>query len=143
MEAANAQPDTMSQFQFTASMMENPLCLPVVTIQPSFSEIIQEVYDGIVPSEKFWVSCYKNSQPSVHAKVNVELDEIDRNLVLTRTVDGDVEVTRNLQGVSESFCMKFLSHKWLQGLFCRMSITGNISNKNRYTCTGISRGREG
>jgi proteasomal ATPase-associated factor 1 len=78
-----------------------PLCLPVVTIQPSFTEVIQEVHDGIIPSDKFWVSCYKNSEPSVHAKVNVELDEVDRDLLLTRTIEGDVDVTRNLEGVSE------------------------------------------
>ena len=86
--------------------MENlPLHLPVVTVQPSFTEVIQEVRDGIIPSEKFWVSCYKDSEPSMHAKVNVELDEVDRSLVLTRTVEGDVDVTRNLEGVSESFVM--------------------------------------
>jgi len=82
--------------------MENlPLHLPVVTIQPSFTEVIQEVNDGIIPSEKFWVSCYKNSEPSVHAKVNVQLDEVDRNLLLTRAVEDDVDVTRNAEGVSE------------------------------------------
>ena len=86
--------------------MENlPLYLPVVTVQPSFTEVIQEVRDGVIPSEKFWVSCYKDSEPSMHAKVNVELDEVDRCLVLTRTVEGDVDVTRNLEGVSKSFAM--------------------------------------
>ena len=83
-------------------MANLPLCLPVVTIQPTFTEVIQEVHDGVIPSETLWVSCYKHSESSVHAKVGVELDEVDRSLVLTRTVEGDVEVSRSAsaQGVS-------------------------------------------
>jgi proteasomal ATPase-associated factor 1 len=80
-----------------------PLCLPVVTIQPSFTEVIKEVQDGIIPSENFWVSCYKNLETSLHGKVKVELDDVDRNLIKTRTIEGDVEVTRNFEGVSESY----------------------------------------
>jgi len=35
----------------------------------------------------------------------VQLDEVDRNLLLTRAVEGDVDVTRNNEGVSElSIC---------------------------------------
>jgi proteasomal ATPase-associated factor 1 len=78
------------------------LTLPVVTIQPTFPEVIQEVLDGIIPSDKFWVSCYKTSETSVHAKVHVELDEIDRNLVNLSSVEGDVEVLKASNGVSLS-----------------------------------------
>ena len=78
----------------------SPLTLPVVTIQPSFSEVIQEVLDGIIPSDKFWVSCYKTSETSVHAKVLVELDEVDRNLVNLSPVEGDVEVLKVSNNVS-------------------------------------------
>ena len=81
----------------------SPLTLPVVTIQNTFSEVIQEVLDGIIPSDKFWVSCYKTSEPSVHAKVHAELDEIDRNLVNLSPVEGDVEVSKSLDGVSVSY----------------------------------------
>ena len=77
----------------------SPLTLPVVTIQPTFSEVIQEVLDGIIPSDKFWVSCYKTSETSVHAKVLVELDEVDRNLVNLSPVEGDVEVIKASNGV--------------------------------------------
>jgi proteasomal ATPase-associated factor 1 len=73
------------------------LTLPVVTIQPTFPEVIQEVLDGIIPSDKFWVSCYKTSETSVHAKVHVELDEIDRNLVNISplaVIEGDVGVLK-------------------------------------------------
>jgi proteasomal ATPase-associated factor 1 len=80
----------------------SPLTLPVVTIQPTFPEVIQEVLDGIIPSDKFWVSCYKTSEPSVHAKVLVELDEIDRNLVNLSPLEGDVEVVKAFNGVSVS-----------------------------------------
>lgn len=90
----------------------SPLTLPVVTIQPTFTEVIQEVLDGIIPSDKFWVSCYKTSETSVHAKVHVELDEIDRNLVNFSPVEGtsndDVEVLKASNGVS-SFLILILN----------------------------------
>ena len=78
----------------------SPLTLPVVTIQHTFPEVIQEVLDGIIPSDKFWVSCYKTSETSVHAKVLVELDEIDRDLVNLSPVEGNVEVLKTSNGVS-------------------------------------------
>lgn len=78
----------------------SPLTLPVVTIQPTFLEVIQEVLDGIIPSDKFWVSCYKTSETSIHGKVHAELDEIDRNLVNLSPVEGDVEVIKASNGVS-------------------------------------------
>lgn len=77
----------------------SPLTLPVVTIQPTFPEVIQEVLDGIVPSDKFWVSCYKTPEPSVHAKVHAGLDEIDRNRV-NLSAEGDVEVLKTFNSVS-------------------------------------------
>ena len=80
----------------------SPLTLPVVTIQHTFPEVIQEVLDGIIPSDKFWVSCYKTSETSVHAKVLVELDEIDRDLVNLSPVEGNVEVLKTSNGVSLS-----------------------------------------
>ena len=80
----------------------SPLTLPVVTIQPTFPEVIQEVLDGVIPSDKFWVSCYKTSQTSVHARVLVELDEVDRNLVNLSPAEGDVEVLKASNGVSLS-----------------------------------------
>ena len=59
----------------------NSVVVPVVTVQPTASEIIEEVNDGVVPIDKFWVSCYKTSEPSIHTKIHVELDQQDRNLV--------------------------------------------------------------
>jgi len=76
-----------------------PLSLPVITIQPSFAEVIQEVQNGLVPFDKFWVSCYKNSESSVHGKINVGLDEVDRDLVLFKTLEGDAHVTKDVAGV--------------------------------------------
>lgn len=83
-------------------MIISPLSLPVVTIQNTFPEVIQEVFDGIIPFENFWVSCYKTSETSVHAKVHAELDQIDRNLVKLSPVEGDVEVLKAPNGVSVS-----------------------------------------
>src|SRR5882757_3992713 len=81
----------------------SPLTLPVVTIQNTFQEVIQEVLDGIIPSDKFWVSCYKSFETSVHAKVHAELDELDRNLVNLSPVEGDVEMVKTSNGVSVSY----------------------------------------
>jgi proteasomal ATPase-associated factor 1 len=76
------------------------LSLPVVSVQNTFPQVVQEVEEGLVPDEKFWVSCYKNSEPSVHAKVNTELDHLDRSLVHFKPIEGDVEVSRDAAGVS-------------------------------------------
>ncbi|KAH9476650.1 hypothetical protein JR316_0010563 [Psilocybe cubensis] len=76
-------------------MNTSALTLPVVTIQHTFAEVIQEIQDGVIASENFWVSCYKKSETSVHAKINAELDEHNRNLVNLTTIEekGDVEVS--------------------------------------------------
>lgn len=73
---------------------DTPLTLPVITIDPTFASVIQDVDSGIIPSDQFWISCYKTSQSSVHAKVHVELDQVDRNLVHLKPLDGDVEIVR-------------------------------------------------
>lgn len=81
----------------------SPLVLPVVTIQPDFLTTIDEVYSGLVPSEKFWISCYKTSEPSIHAKVQASLDDVHRDLVKFEPLEGDVEIKRLGGGVSCSF----------------------------------------
>ena len=55
-----------------------------------------DVREGTVPSEDFWISCYRQSEPSVHGKVRAELDEKDRHLVLLKGRDG-VEIERGDQ----------------------------------------------
>jgi len=90
------------------SQYVSPLTLPVVTIQPTFPEVIREVLDGIIPSDKFWVSCYKTSEPSVHTRIHAELDDIDRNLVNLSPVEGEVvEVSKALNDVSVSDLILF------------------------------------
>ncbi|PPQ76024.1 hypothetical protein CVT26_005553 [Gymnopilus dilepis] len=79
-------------------MNASALTLPVVSIQPTYTEIIHEVQEGLIPYEKIWISCYKSSEASVHAKVNAELDEQDRNRVNLTAVEGDVEVSQTPSG---------------------------------------------
>lgn len=95
----DAVPDNI-ELNNMAAQPVSPMILPVITIQHTFPEVIQEVLDGIIPSDKFWVSCYKTSEPSVHAKVHVELDEINRNLVNLSPVEDAVEVLKAPSGVS-------------------------------------------
>jgi proteasomal ATPase-associated factor 1 len=73
---------------------QTKIVLPVVTIQPTFKTVISEVDSGVIPSEIFWVSCYKQSQPSVHAKIHVQLDETYRDIVNFVPKDGDVQIER-------------------------------------------------
>ena len=73
----------------------NPhLILPVVTIDPTFATVIHDVFNGTIPSDQFWLSCYKTSHPSVHAKIHVELDEKNRDLVVLTAAEGDVSIIR-------------------------------------------------
>ncbi|KAJ7142104.1 WD40-repeat-containing domain protein [Mycena crocata] len=61
--------------------MSGPSTLPVVTIQPTFLEVIEEVRSGGIPSDTFWLSCYQSGEPSIHSKVRVTLDDVKRDLV--------------------------------------------------------------
>ena len=58
-----------------------PTALPITTIQPDFLAVVADVYAGAVTSEAIWVFCYKTGSPSVHGKIVVALDEVDRNAV--------------------------------------------------------------
>ena len=64
--------------------------LPISSIQPDFEAVINEVKEGIVPEDSFWLSFYKSGETSVHGKVTLTLDEKDRNLVLYEGKDGGV-----------------------------------------------------
>ncbi|KAI5116712.1 hypothetical protein M0805_003224 [Coniferiporia weirii] len=52
-----------------------PIVLPIVSTQHDFQSVIADVYDGIIPEEDVWVSCYKTGEPSVHGKVRISLGE--------------------------------------------------------------------
>ncbi|KAF5378520.1 hypothetical protein D9615_007059 [Tricholomella constricta] len=82
----------------------DPINLPIVTIDPTFPAVIGDVHAGIVPSEKFWVSCYKTAQPSVHAKIQAELDDKDRNLMHLKAIEGEVGIQRGSDGVFRVAC---------------------------------------
>ncbi|KAF9442568.1 WD40 repeat-like protein [Macrolepiota fuliginosa MF-IS2] len=71
------------------------ISLPVVTVQRDFNDVVRDVDEGVVPVDTFWVSCYKSGESSVHAKVDVELDEVDRNLLRFRSKEGDVDFVKS------------------------------------------------
>ncbi|KAJ7829980.1 WD40-repeat-containing domain protein [Mycena olivaceomarginata] len=71
--------------------MSGPSTLAVTTIQPTFLEVIEEVRSGFVSSDTFWLSCYKSSEPSIHSKVRVTLDEVNRDVVHLEA-SGDLKV---------------------------------------------------
>lgn len=78
--------------------MTSPMALPILTVQSDFADVIADVDAGLVPEDRFWLSCYKSGEPSVHAKVHVALDDVDRNLIRFTPKDGDVDFvkTRNV-----------------------------------------------
>lgn len=92
----------------STSNPSSPLVLPVITIDPTFPTVIQDVDSGIVPSETFWMSCYRASEPSVHANIQVELDEVDRNLIRLKPTEGDVEIVQTLNGTAVSSSLLFV-----------------------------------
>lgn len=73
-----------------------PILLSTTTVQHDFEAVVTDVREGTVPSEDFWISCYRQNQPSVHGKVRAELDEKDRHLVLLKGRDG-VQIERGEQ----------------------------------------------
>lgn len=62
-------------------MSDKPIVLPIATVQADFRSIIDDVFSGLVHEDKFWLSCYKTGEQSVHGKVHLSLNERDRNLV--------------------------------------------------------------
>lgn len=46
--------------------------LPYITVQHDLQEVIQDVSDGTIGAEAFWVSVYRKDSPSVHGKVMVK-----------------------------------------------------------------------
>ncbi|KAK7038669.1 hypothetical protein VNI00_010553 [Paramarasmius palmivorus] len=61
--------------------IDEPILIPITTIQPTFTNVIKEVYDGLIPSENIWVSQYHGTE-STHARIRVSLDEEDRQKVV-------------------------------------------------------------
>ncbi|KAJ3893791.1 WD40-repeat-containing domain protein [Lentinula edodes] len=74
--------------------------LPIVTVQPTFPIVVNEVYSGVIPFENIWISCYNNSSSdspapssSIHSKVRVVLDDEDREKVVYQVREGDVNIS--------------------------------------------------
>lgn len=70
------------------------ISLPVLTVQKDFSDVVRDVDEGILPLDRFWVLCYKTGENSVHAKIEVELDEVKRDLLRFSAKEGDVEFVK-------------------------------------------------
>ncbi|THH11252.1 hypothetical protein EW146_g8110 [Bondarzewia mesenterica] len=66
----------------------SPTILAKTTVQHDFPTVLSEIYTGLVPSERIWLSCYKLDEPSVHGRVAAALNERDRTRVVLRGEDG-------------------------------------------------------
>ncbi|EGO00988.1 hypothetical protein SERLA73DRAFT_71954 [Serpula lacrymans var. lacrymans S7.3] len=75
--------------------MSLPYILPITTVQPSFQEVISDVKSGQAPFDTFWVSCYKETAPSVHEKIKVTLDDIDRDAINLEPKDGSLSISHH------------------------------------------------
>ena len=76
------------------------ISLPIIDSQPDLTAVLDDVDEAGIVSEHVWVSCYAHNR-SVHAKINVVLDEHDRNK-LNLVSSGDVELSRVDQAYSVS-----------------------------------------
>jgi proteasomal ATPase-associated factor 1 len=85
----------------------NLTVLPMITIDPTFSTVIRDVQAGDIPAEKFWVSCYKTSENSQHAKIRLQLDESDRDRVIFKPEEADVKFESNDDYTVRNFTLSF------------------------------------
>ncbi|KAJ7579144.1 WD40-repeat-containing domain protein [Mycena floridula] len=69
------------------------IVLPIVSVQPTLASVVDDVFQGIVPEEDFWVSCYKSDSPSIHAKIHTRLDEVDRNAITLQSDTNLVQIS--------------------------------------------------
>ncbi|KAG7090031.1 hypothetical protein E1B28_011651 [Marasmius oreades] len=69
--------------------------VPIITIQPAFTTVIQEVWSGIIPSEEVWLSRYHQGSDSIHDRIRVTLDEEDRDKVTWESLRGKLELSRD------------------------------------------------
>ncbi len=82
------------------SQSSTTITLPICTIQTDFKSLIEDVRNGAVPEDTFWLSCYKTGEPSVHGKVHLTLNEIDRDLVVYEGTEGvEFEVDGDVSGI--------------------------------------------
>lgn len=68
--------------------MQASITLPIATVQPDFESVISDVREGRIPEDSFWLSSYKTGEQSVHGRVQVTLDEVDRDLVVLTGING-------------------------------------------------------
>jgi hypothetical protein len=83
-------------------MSTNPtsrLPIPITILKPAFKSIISDVIAGVKPSgSTFWASCYRQKHPSVHATIHVEVDEKNRDVVNLVPKEGDIQISRQIEG---------------------------------------------
>jgi hypothetical protein len=114
------------------------ISLPVVAVQRDFCDVIRDVDEGVVAVDRFWASCYKMGEVSVHAKVEVELDEVKRDLVRFRPKEGGVEFAKT-ESVSELhlFMVQRVSSCDDEGIPSRMQISGYPTDTAFIVCSGL------
>ena len=96
--------------------------LPIITVQPSFQDVISDVKAGQVPDDSFWVSCYKNGSASVHERIQVDLDEVHRDRTILKPKNQLLSVTHD--GMKVASCHSYLIEKglWSAGIVRRHRI---------------------
>ena len=89
--------------------MSEPLTLPICSVQPDFEVSVNDVRDGIVPEETFWLSCYKTGTQSVHGEVHLALNESNRDIVdFTGRKGVRFQGKANVSTISQSYCRTIL-----------------------------------
>lgn len=113
--------------------------LPYITVQHDLQEVIQDVADGTIGAEPFWVSVYREGSTSVHGKVLAKASMEKENQV-DLEAQGDIDFERQtsssfLVGCSDlnvpktTLKMPTQTHKSLisKGIDCMdVSLNGNL-----------------
>ncbi|KAF9266377.1 WD40 repeat-like protein [Marasmius fiardii PR-910] len=71
-----------STIMATLNVDDELVNVPIITIQPTFTNVVKEVWSGFIPSEEIWLSRYRQGSESVHDRIRVALDEDDRDKVI-------------------------------------------------------------
>lgn len=103
------------------------LILPTVNVQPDLPAVVSDVHDAAIPHERVWVSCY--ARESVHAKVNVVLDERNRDQINFVSDVINLKLARTHETVCQLLSLSARTHH-LIGILGFMHVARHLSHNS-------------
>ena len=105
------------------------LILPTVNVQPDLPAVVSDVHGAAIPQESVWVSCY--ARDSVHAKLNVVLDERNRDQI-NFVSDDNLKLARIHETVCQLPSLSARTH-YLTGILCFMHVPRHLAHNSPHT----------